>query len=482
MDLLQIKNDDLTYFGERIEPYFASSIILRGMLDKKNLKKALQWNAGVRWVYTNNYFFILKKDLALLQEFLKQKFKKDGVKYTKSLIKNCNAYGNKLIRVSRQVKNKSLGKKLTTTKMRDLLVGYVNAASNYMIFQNIALVEGAVSETALEIAKKYSKSEGEANKLLSTITVASAITGGEKEQDDFLKMCTTKNPKRNAAKHAEKYGWLSIRFFVGNAWTEKDVLARINAANSTDAKKELEKRIVHRKEREQQIAQTIKGFSKTDKDLVGLVRDLVFLRTQRTDFFQQSSFYVQPLVKEIAKNFDMTYDELLYLSGAEVLLALEGKLNAKEVVEKRKIGFIVLFDSDEDKILDGAEANQLVKELPILNRDSAQAGEIIGKTGYGGKAIGKARIVKSDKDNSKVEQGDILVSMMTTPNFIPAMERAAAFVTDEGGITCHAAIIAREMKKPCVIGTKNATKLIHDGDLIEVDADKGTVKIISKAK
>ena len=71
--------------------------------------------------------------------------------------------------------------------------------------------------------------------------------------------------------------------------------------------------------------------------------------------------------------------------------------------------------------------------------------------------------------------------MMTTPNFIPALERAIAFVTDEGGVTCHTAIIAREMKKPCIVGTKIATKAIKDGDYIEVDADKGIVKIIKKA-
>ncbi len=67
---------------------------------------------------------------------------------------------------------------------------------------------------------------------------------------------------------------------------------------------------------------------------------------------------------------------------------------------------------------------------------------------------------------------------MTTPDFLPAMERAAAFVTEEGGITCHAAIVAREMKKPCVIGTKIATKVFKDGDRVEVDATKGVVRKI----
>ena len=79
----------------------------------------------------------------------------------------------------------------------------------------------------------------------------------------------------------------------------------------------------------------------------------------------------------------------------------------------------------------------------------------------------------------KVNEGDILVSVATTPSIIMAMKKAAAFVTDEGGLTCHAAIVAREMKKPCVIGTKIATKVFKDGDVVEVDAERGIVRKIN---
>ena len=70
---------------------------------------------------------------------------------------------------------------------------------------------------------------------------------------------------------------------------------------------------------------------------------------------------------------------------------------------------------------------------------------------------------------------------MTRPEYLPAMKKAAGFITDEGGITCHAAIVAREMRKPCVIGTKNATKVIKDGDLVEVKASHGQIIILEKA-
>ena len=85
----------------------------------------------------------------------------------------------------------------------------------------------------------------------------------------------------------------------------------------------------------------------------------------------------------------------------------------------------------------------------------------------------------SNQDNAKVLRGDILIAVMTFPNFIPAMEKAAAFVTDEGGILCHAAIVSREMRKPCIIATKHATKVFKDNDLVEVDAEKGIVRKVS---
>jgi pyruvate,water dikinase len=69
---------------------------------------------------------------------------------------------------------------------------------------------------------------------------------------------------------------------------------------------------------------------------------------------------------------------------------------------------------------------------------------------------------------------------MTRPEFVPLMKKASAIVTAEGGITCHAAIVSRELGIPCVIGTKNATKVLKTGDEIEVDAEKGIVKILSK--
>ena len=480
MNINNIKNEDLIYFGERIEPYFASSIIIRGMVDEKNLTNILEWKAGVRWLYTNNYFFINKTDLAEAKSTIRTKFKEKGTAYTKNLVNKCFEYGNNLIEISKDIERQTNESGLERKKMYELLRKYLIAGSNYMIFQNIALFEDSVAELADETVKKYTQNDEDAQKLLSTITTANRLTGGENEQDDFLRLCMNSDRESLAENHALKYGWLSIRFFVGRPWTRQDVVERIEANKLVDARLELDKRIEHRKVVETSIGVATKDFTKDDKEVVQLIRDMVFLRTQRTDFFQESSYYVQNLILLIAKELGVSYDELLYLGANEVLLALEEKFDHLDCIAKRKVGFLVFFDYEKDIVLEAKEAIKFAEERPIINRESKDVMELVGKIGFNGKAIGKARIVKSDKDNFKVEKGDIMISVMTTPNFIPAMERAAAFVTDEGGITCHAAIIAREMKKPCIIGTKIATKVLKDGDLIEVDAEKGIVRKLNK--
>jgi pyruvate,water dikinase len=92
-----------------------------------------------------------------------------------------------------------------------------------------------------------------------------------------------------------------------------------------------------------------------------------------------------------------------------------------------------------------------------------------------GVGSGIVKIVKDKSELEKVQQGDVLVTMMTDPDMVPAMKRAAAIVTDEGGMTCHAAIVSREMGIPAVVGTEKATQLLKDGDEITVDADSGLV-------
>ena len=122
-----------------------------------------------------------------------------------------------------------------------------------------------------------------------------------------------------------------------------------------------------------------------------------------------------------------------------------------------------------------------VKKIEALVFADNKITELKGVSAYPGKVIAIARVINDPKLGARLKKGEVLISGMTRPEFLPIMQRASAFVTDAGGVLAHAAIVARELKKPCITGTRVATKVFKDGDLVEVDANIGVVKILKKA-
>lgn len=105
----------------------------------------------------------------------------------------------------------------------------------------------------------------------------------------------------------------------------------------------------------------------------------------------------------------------------------------------------------------------------------AQAPILSGSPASPGIGVGGVRILKSPKEIDKVKKGDVLVAPMTSPDFVPAMKRSSAIVTDEGGQTSHAAIVSRELGIPCIVGTREATKILKDGQIVTVNGESGQV-------
>ncbi|MEU7526885.1 phosphoenolpyruvate synthase [Saccharothrix sp. NPDC042600] len=120
----------------------------------------------------------------------------------------------------------------------------------------------------------------------------------------------------------------------------------------------------------------------------------------------------------------------------------------------------------------------LVQSRPITTLPEPAGGARPLVSGLGaspGTATGRVRVLGSPAEGSKLRDGEVLVARMTNPDWVPAMRRAAAVVTDGGGITCHAAIVARELGVPCVVGTGSATAVLRDGQQVTVDGSAGTV-------
>ncbi|KND47451.1 MAG: pyruvate, water dikinase [Parcubacteria bacterium C7867-004] len=204
--------------------------------------------------------------------------------------------------------------------------------------------------------------------------------------------------------------------------------------------------------------------TRTPEDVMKLV---MTLRTT-DEFFARNDVYIKDCIVALGGKRE----------HANLVLCEEfPHLPSSETLEARMNG-VVSVDGKERFVM---SLEQFAKEHPKYEFEGLfdavdQVSEVKGQVAQKGMVTGRVRIVKNKMQMTNVTDGDILVSPMTTPDFLSAMHRAAAFVTDEGGIMCHAAIVARELKKPCVIGAKIATKVFKDGDMVEVDAEKGIVR------
>ncbi|MGQ9498243.1 MAG: phosphoenolpyruvate synthase [Desulfotomaculales bacterium] len=119
----------------------------------------------------------------------------------------------------------------------------------------------------------------------------------------------------------------------------------------------------------------------------------------------------------------------------------------------------------------------ILQARPITTLAETGEGEVLvkGMAASPGVASGRVILVRTVEDIIGVKEGDVLVTIMTNPDMVPAMKKAAAIVTDEGGRTCHAAIVSRELGIPCIVGTKTGTQVLKPGMEVTVDATRGVV-------
>ncbi|MBI4993257.1 MAG: hypothetical protein HZC26_03960 [Candidatus Magasanikbacteria bacterium] len=227
----------------------------------------------------------------------------------------------------------------------------------------------------------------------------------------------------------------------------------------------------------------LRGVSVSRGKIVGTVKiiNIPAVRNRRVEAFFNADYGARFMYAEIAGRANFNQDWIMEVSVPEMFGALEGKPLPNETEMKRRfVNYAMLVRNSETTLItDPDEIKKLEREYFV---DVAKAEEIRGKMAcLGGIIRGKAKICLDKSEISKVERGDILVAQFTTPDFVQAMEKAAAVVADQGGLSSHAAIVSRELGVPCVIATMNGTRIIHDNDLLEIDAQKGVVKIVERA-
>jgi len=161
----------------------------------------------------------------------------------------------------------------------------------------------------------------------------------------------------------------------------------------------------------------------------------------------------------------------------EITEILQNEFVPSEIKQLNRRNNCLMYLENEGKIFLDYHVEDIENFLPKFD----VACDIKGTASYKGLVSGTVKIVNIASEIGKVNKGDIIVSINTNPILMPALKKAFGIVTDDGGITCHAAIISRELKIPCIVGTKISTKVLKDGDLVEVNANSGVVKILKRA-
>lgn len=288
-------------------------------------------------------------------------------------------------------------------------------------------------------------------------------------------------------RHVDEFGSTAFGYNTGTTWDREYFLEKIRGLFSTggvrarrDALEAEQITIL----RERQALEAKLELSEETMHLLDCLRLFGYQQdVRKTALTRCQVILIREILPEIARCLQVDQQLLYVMDYQEVVSALHGGGLTQEMrieVSDRLQEPLVLKVA-EGKIAwwTGERAQEFVRDNITVAK--TEVSEITGRVANPGIVRGIARVLLSSTEIARVQVGDILVTAMTTPDFVPAMKTAAAIVTDEGGIICHAAIVSRELGKPCIIGTKIATKVLKEGDLVEVDAEKGIVRIVKRA-
>lgn len=293
-----------------------------------------------------------------------------------------------------------------------------------------------------------------------------------------------KNIDSELEAHWREYCWLPY-VYVGPSW-KKDYFEEVlnglknQPMNELKEKYEVDKNYsIDLRKKQLDLHKKLKIDEKHWK-LLELAQEIVFLKSYRKDSTYYGFYCAEKLFKECAKRLNITVKQLGMLLPWEVKPALAlGSCDSNTLNDRHKFSIVYYRQHDQKAIiLTGETAKKAYEKLRLPLVDVSNVKEIKGDCACPGKATGTIKLIIFSADMKKMKQGDILLSMATTPDIVPAMKKAGAIITDMGGLTCHAAIVSRELKIPCVIGTKFATKVLKDGDVVEVDATNGVIRKI----
>lgn len=311
--------------------------------------------------------------------------------------------------------------------------------------------------------------------------------GFQEEQELFYQLIDQLKDGReiHTDEYLNEFGWMNTFALVPTEPLSKEELREKLDRAIVEKSDETYKLQREKRKKDVVLVKKLEGIFASDLELNKRIKDaryLAWLLTWSVETAMKSFAKGIPWYKKIANSIGVKYEDWVYLSISEIETSLErGRsiVSDEEIIERKKANILSIVDGKVE-IVSGNKAQLIIDRLNVEETFGLQGDivELVGKSACPGKTKGVVKICYTAQDSHIVEDGDILVTAMTSPDYVPAMKRASAIVTDEGGLLCHAAIMSRELGKPCIIATKIATKVFKTGESVEIDADNGVIRKI----
>jgi phosphohistidine swiveling domain-containing protein len=328
--------------------------------------------------------------------------------------------------------------------------------------------------------------------MLGVISTSTYLSPYAEEQQELLRLAAQylkkENINRKLESHAVKYWYLQNDYKFStkltSAYFKKSIIELlnddVNPSQELASRKAKHRTLISIKKR--LVAKARLCNDKYFAKLVEMVDIHGHLWDLKKIMMQQAFYYFDAIFHEMARRFNIRFEDLKWLMPSEVksIFLSHQDRQLKEEIRRRQELCILEVTINGAVVTSGTKAKQAQEK--IEGRLDIGIKEIFGRVGHPGKVKGRVKILIDPHSKVSFAKDSILVTGMTTPDFMPHLKKVKAIITDEGGITCHAAIISRELGIPCIIGTRSATQTLKDGDFIEVDANRGVAKLLKRAK
>lgn len=440
---------------------------------------ALVWYEGGKFTYLTEYGQLYRRGRRVFTQFILHdaNFRTTYHAWLKAV--------ERLMRMNNKIFSHDLSR-LSQAQLYELVLKWYSLYAEE--FWGIGLLPELANFGGEALLKKYLsqhiKQQPEYVVALQNLSAPDKLSFYQQEELNLLRLRSlkpTQHLRKKLKNHQRKYYWLL------NSYADTRVLPvayfkkRLLALSRAEAVQKIDEVRAQVRATQRQKTKLVKrlGLNSQAIKIAKRLSFCIWWQDKRKTYIFQANHAIDVMLREVGKRYGISITSLRYYRFGEILnlIRTHRPVNQAELVARQHKLLVIWRPTNGALYVSGNRAQHMFKPHQIQTK-SRQTDLLKGLAVNTGLVQGRVRLLLTPKEANTLKRGEILVTTMTSPDFIVAMRRAAAIVTDVGGLTSHAAIVSRELKIPCIVNTRMATHLLKTGDMVEVNAKTGIVRKI----